>query len=643
MVKQSDEGNFRKFKDFVTLTSDGFFYLECRKPIDITLPIEEQVKQFYDHTYIEECNPAMAKIYGVDSPDIIIGRKYQEIHQGNVWDAHNATVKTFLDNGYRLKAEEFSHENDEGDTRYFMAHAVGIVEDGYLKGLWGSRREITEKKTIEIKARHRENLYNSLLEHSPMGVLFVDPQGIIKNFNPAFNNLLGYEKEELIGCDFRDLTHPEDVKKELALLIPAMKEGLPSVKLEKRFLHKDGHPIWTSVGTALIYGDDGRLRHAVAMVVDVNDRNQALKSFQENEALLTSVLKALPDLKFRINLDGVFVDYYPAESEEDLLLPPESFLGKTVDEILPVPVSIGFKANMLKAHESGLVQIFEYALSIREEINYFEARISALNDTEFITVIRNISERKKAQRTLQEKIQELDVKNRQLQKYIDSNLQLENFAYIASHDLREPLRTMSTFAQLLQRRYGNQLDEQGESYIEFINKGAANLNQLIEDLLTYSRVNTGDQTKTMIDVNDLLEEVKKGLAKTIQESKAVFYTKNLPESIHANAIKIKQLFQNLIANAIKFRQEDQAPYIEISARDTGSHWQFKVADNGIGIKPDYQETIFLLFKKLHGMGDYEGTGLGLAICKKVVEQHQGDIWVESTPGEGSTFYFTLKK
>jgi light-regulated signal transduction histidine kinase (bacteriophytochrome) len=202
---------------------------------------------------------------------------------------------------------------------------------------------------------------------------------------------------------------------------------------------------------------------------------------------------------------------------------------------------------------------------------------------------------------------------------------------------------MSTFAQLLQRRYGNQLDEQGAGYIEFINKGAANLNQLIEDLLTYSRVNTGDQTKAMIDVNELLEEVKKGLAKTIQESKTVFYTKNLPEKIHANAIKMKQLFQNLIANAIKFRQENQVPYIEISARDTGSHWQFKVADNGIGIKPDYQETIFLLFKKLHGMGDYEGTGLGLAICKKVVEQHQGDIWVESTPGEGSTFYFTLKK
>ena len=469
------------------------------------------------------------------------------------------------------------------------------------------------------------------------------PDSTLRTVNPALCHLFGYEENELLGKDYKDFTHPDDIERELEQLREAIQERLPSMYVEKRFVHKEGYQIWTRVGVALIYNDDNSLRHVVAMVVDVTERHLALKSLQESEFLLKGILWTLPDLKFRINLDGVFLDYYPCEKEDDLLLPPEEFLSKKIDEVLPPHIAMGFQVNMHKAQETGMVQIFEYALPVKGELGYYEARISALNEQEVIIAVRNISEYKKAKRGLQEKIKELDVKNRQLQKYIDSNLQLENFAYIASHDLREPLRTMSTFAQLLDRGYADQLDEQGNSYIDFISKGAANLNQLIEDLLTFSRVNTGDQTKSNLNVEEVLENVKKGLAQTVKENKAIFYTKNLPETIYANDIKIKQLFQNLIANAIKFKQENTVPYIEISARDTGTHWQFKVSDNGIGIKPQFQETIFLLFKKLHGSGDYQGTGLGLAICKKVVEQHQGEIWVESTPGEGATFYFTLKK
>ncbi|GJM36272.1 MAG: hypothetical protein DHS20C18_52730 [Saprospiraceae bacterium] len=642
-TKKSSEDNFQRFKEFIDHTAVGFFYLNCRQPIDINLPVEEQIDQLFACAYIEDCNAAMASIYGFESPEAIIGLHYETLTGRTQIESDRNSFRRFIENGYQLEIEDFIPEEPQHGAQYFLVHALGFVENGCLIGIWGSRRDITAKKRGEAKSKNREFLLSSLSKYSPIGIVFVSPDSIIRRVNPAICKLWGYDEEELIGIDYKNITHPEDIAPELEQLKKAFQENLPSVYIEKRFLHKEGYPIWTTIGVALLYNDDKTLRHVVAMVVDVTARHLALQSLQESESLLKGVLKALPDLKFRVDQNGVFLDYYPPENEDDLLLPPEEFLFKTINDILPPHVSIGIRANMSKARETGRVQIFEYALSIKEELGYFEARINALNENEFIVVIRNISERKKAKRGLQEKIQELDLKNRQMQKYIDSNLQLENFAYIASHDLREPLRTMSTFAQLLQRKYADQLDEQGISYIDFITKGASNLNQLIEDLLAYSRINTSDQTKSPVDVQELLKEVNKGLAQIIQENKAVFYTKDLPTQISANPLKIKQLLQNLIANAIKFRKEDTTPYIEISARDTDTHWQFKIADNGIGIKPEFQDTIFLLFKKLHGMGDYEGTGLGLAICKKVVEQHQGEIWVESQPDEGATFYFTIKK
>ncbi len=239
--------------------------------------------------------------------------------------------------------------------------------------------------------------------------------------------------------------------------------------------------------------------------------------------------------------------------------------------------------------------------------------------------------------------QELQSQHQKLKKYIESNMQLENFAYVASHDLQTPLRTIISFTQLLNRSLKEKINDSEREYMNFIVKATKNMQGLIQDLLNYSHVNNTLNDLKKIDVVDLLFEIKDELEFDIQRNNATINLPTRPFFIQADNYKIKQLFQNLLTNALKFSKPSVDPNIDISFENKKTHWHFTFKDNGIGIEPQYQEKIFLLFKRLHGKNEYEGTGIGLAICKKIVEQHQGDIWLESTFGEGTTFHVSIKK
>lgn len=220
-----------------------------------------------------------------------------------------------------------------------------------------------------------------------------------------------------------------------------------------------------------------------------------------------------------------------------------------------------------------------------------------------------------------------------------SNEELKMFAYVASHDLQEPLRTISSYLQLIESRYSDKLDSDGHEFIAFAVDGAARMKELIQDVLMYSRVETQAKNFTIFSAQDAVDEVCKLLELSINEAQAIISCESLPE-IKADRRLVIQLFQNLLGNAIKYRG-DRKPEVHVAcARENGS-WHFSVKDNGIGIEPQYLEQIFVVFRRLHHRGTYSGTGIGLAICKKSVELHGGRIWVESTPGEGSTFHFTL--
>lgn len=246
-----------------------------------------------------------------------------------------------------------------------------------------------------------------------------------------------------------------------------------------------------------------------------------------------------------------------------------------------------------------------------------------------LVFIRDISERKLAEQKLNETMKELE----------KSNKELENFAYVVSHDLQEPLRMISTYLQLLGLRYKGKLDSDADEFIGFAVDGATRMHTLIDDLLMFSRVSTGEKMFEPVDSKEVLDLALENLQVAIEESSAIVTHDPLP-TVLADDLQIGQLYQNLISNAIKFHGEEP-PRIHVSAEQKENEWLFSVRDNGIGIDSKYTESIFTVFQRLHKKSEYPGTGLGLAISKKIVERHGGQIWVESESGKGSTFYFTI--
>ncbi|MEZ0005147.1 PAS domain S-box-containing protein [Flavobacterium sp. 28YEA47A] len=253
--------------------------------------------------------------------------------------------------------------------------------------------------------------------------------------------------------------------------------------------------------------------------------------------------------------------------------------------------------------------------------------------------LEDISERK----INEEQLKELNLQiNKRMEELAVSNAELEQFAYIASHDLQEPLRMITRFLSEIQRKYSDNLDDKGKEYIHYAVDGAHRMRNLILDLLEYSRVGKFDQTIETIDLNILIEEVTNYHEVFIKESNAVIKWSHLP-TIQNRKTPIQLVFQNLISNALKYHSPSEPPEIEIAHQDLGDHWLFLVKDNGIGIDPMFSEKIFVIFQRLHAKHEYSGTGIGLAICKKIIEAQGGKIWVESEEAQGSTFYFTVSK
>jgi signal transduction histidine kinase len=219
------------------------------------------------------------------------------------------------------------------------------------------------------------------------------------------------------------------------------------------------------------------------------------------------------------------------------------------------------------------------------------------------------------------------------------NRDLEQFAYVASHDLQEPLRTVASYVELLDRQYSDRLDENGHQYMNFILHSTHRLKKLIKDLLDYSRIGRNYQLQK-VNFNKLMEEVTTNLSELISSTNTTLTISALPE-IEGYATDLKLLLQNLVCNAVKFRKKEDAPAIKIWAEQIDDHWRFAVSDNGIGIEPQHLERIFVIFQRLHTQSEYDGSGIGLSHCKKIVEMHGGIIWVESEYGKGSTFYFTI--
>jgi signal transduction histidine kinase len=279
------------------------------------------------------------------------------------------------------------------------------------------------------------------------------------------------------------------------------------------------------------------------------------------------------------------------------------------------------------SHEKARLEMVQRAvLNILEDLEGQRVKVERIN----AQLQKEIEVRKRAEETLKEYSAEL----------ARSNADLQQFAYVASHDLQEPLRAVSSFSQLLARRYRGKLDSDADDFITFIVDGATRMQTMINDLLTFSRIGTRGNPFEPVDCKNVLQTAKENVAVALAESGGAITHDPLPVLV-ADRAQLTQLFQNVFSNAIKFRRPGEAPRIHVSCQRQHGAWQFSVRDNGIGIEPQYFDRIFVIFQRLHGREKYAGTGIGLAICKKIVERHGGRIWVESEPGKGSTFHFVI--
>jgi signal transduction histidine kinase len=292
--------------------------------------------------------------------------------------------------------------------------------------------------------------------------------------------------------------------------------------------------------------------------------------------------------------------------------------------------------------QKGLSEILESSKSVAR--GDFSRKAKAFSKDEIGILANNFNNMSEELEKLQKEIREA---NATLEKKVTQrtaelefkNKELEQFAYVASHDLQEPLRTTSSFVELLRKQYYNKIDDNANRYIEYILQSSDRMKTLINDLLDYSRLGR-EKKMEETDCNELIQEVLADLQKVIKENNAQITADTLPV-LKALPTELKLVFQNLVSNSIKFRKPDTPPRIHIVAHRNNGFWQFSFSDNGIGIERQHQDRIFIIFQRLHNRADYEGSGIGLAHCKKVVELHGGRIWVESEPGKGSTFYFTI--
>jgi PAS domain S-box-containing protein len=361
-----------------------------------------------------------------------------------------------------------------------------------------------------------------------------------------------------------------------------------------------------------------------------------LSESKESEARYRGLLEAAPDAMVVVNQGGE-IELLNVQAEKQFGYSRDELIGQKVKDIIPEGFAERLIADGTRSAADALAQQIGTGIELRgrrKDGSEFpiEIMLSPLGSTEgiLVTAIRDISGRKKSEEHLVRAVGELK----------RSNDELQQFAYVSSHDLQEPLRMVASYTQLLAKRYKGRLDSDADEFIAFAVDGCNRMQGLIQDLLAYSRTGTNAKVLHEISGDDALQEALTNLRTAIEESGAVVTHDSLPV-IQTDPAQLALVFQNLIGNAIKYRSAE-VPHVHVSAtKNGGPEWLFSVRDNGLGIDPQYFERIFILFQRLHGRNEFEGTGIGLAICKKIVDRLGGRIWVESEIGKGSTFHFAL--
>lgn len=578
----------------------------------------------------------------------IVGHTREELKHMTPWDIiHPDDLQEDLNYRYKLLTGElFDFKMEKRYVRSDSSVAwtiftCTIMHETADKGVYfvGVVEDITLRKLEEEKVKANEALLQQTLELLPVGIWFLDKKGHIHRLNAKAREICGVadpidkESQEVFSgfwpetgkavephewAASRALNTGETVLNELVNLVCS--DGDTKTILNSAMPLKDEH---------------GNIVGAINVNQDITELKKIEEELRLSQEKFRTIAETMPLIVWTASPSGE-LDYANQWGLDFSAMSLEDVKGWGWLKML-------HPDNLHKAREKwkeslSTGSVFEDTSLFRRydrSYRWFLTRAVPLKNRrgeilKWFGTSMDIHEQKKAAERLEKVMKELE----------RSNKELEQFAYAASHDMKEPLRMISSYLQLLSKNYKDKLDEDARDFINYAVDGALRMNTLINDLLLYSRVSSKQREFTPVDLNEIIAEVSGDLEVLINESEAVITYSKLPE-VKADRLQMQQLFQNLIQNAIKFRK-DVRPEIDITSEKNGYEWTFRVKDNGIGIDPEQTERIFLIFQRLHSdRGKYPGTGIGLALCKKIVERHGGRIWVESEPGKGSAFYFTI--
>jgi PAS domain S-box-containing protein len=507
---------------------------------------------------------------------------------------------------------------------------------GYVK----ITRNMTERKLAEEQLKESEQQLQAIIKNAPDAVVVMDAESRIVKWNPKAEQIFGWVADEVIGQPMHNFIIPEKYRaahlKGLRHFLATGEGPVLNKTIEIEALNKSGKEFSVSLSISSPIVVNGNYIF-IGFIKDITERRRAEGLLKASESFLDSVIENLPNMLFVKDAESLRFIKINKAGEELLGYSKEELIGKNDYDFFPKKQADFFTARDRMVLESRKGEdIPEELVNTKfKGVRILETKKIPIYDEKgkpkyILGISNDITDRKKTETELKMKSEEL----------VRSNAELEQFAYVASHDLQEPLRMVTSYVQLLEKRYKDKLDQDANEFIAFAVDGSNRMRTLIQSLLEYSRVNRIKPFEK-INVNELLEIVQHDLRDTILSNNATVYIDKLPEIIGDHTL-IGQLFQNLISNAIKFKGE-KPPQIKISCEERENDYLFSVKDNGIGIDKEYSNKIFVIFQRLHTKDKYPGTGIGLAICKKIVERHGGEIWVESLPGEGSTFFFTIRK
>jgi PAS domain S-box-containing protein len=567
-------------------------------------------------------NAAAERLFGYTSKEAV-GKHVRAVLPEDRLQALESTLLAVQRHGRVTSIETVRVDRDSRRTSVSLTVSPLADSEGRSLGLVAIARDVTERKRTEEKVR-------LAVEAAPTAMIMVDESGTILLMNTQAERLFGYTRGDLVGRSI-DMLVPARFRIEHKTLrshfaeCPETREMAPGREIYGQ--RRDGTEVPIEIGLTPIVTQDGLV--ILSSIVDISERRQAEERFR-------LAVESSPNGMVMVSQRGQIV-LVNAEAEHMFGYSRDELVGRNIEMLVPARFRAGHSShreNFANQPERRLMGAGRDLYGLRKSGTEFPVEIglnpiSTPQGPLVLCSVVDITERKQAQEVLEARSREL----------LRSNAELEQFAYVASHDLQEPLRMVASYTSLLAEEYGDKLDDDAKLYIHFAKDGAERMQQLIHDLLSYSRISSRKRAPTPVSSSECLDLALANLRISLDETGCIVRRSELP-IVLGDRSQIVDLFQNLIANAIKFRRRGVPPLIEVLAESEPGGVRFAVRDNGIGMEPQYFEEVFQVFRRLHTKEEYPGTGIGLAICKRIVERVGGRIWVESVLGQGSTFYFT---